>query len=198
MPGTLRMDGLRYQLFAGAAFAQQEHTGLGRRYPADMFRQRLHRYRATQQTDRSRRSASVRQTGRSLAQPSPDPIQIQRLGQIVCRPQAPGIDDSIHGRFGHHGNNGHFVETASGIKQTQTAAIAQMLSSENDIRPLECQLYGGLPKIVHRYAAYTFLPRHFPQQLAADNIFINDQQVWHTMAGKKISKMTVDTTLIYY
>ena len=141
------MNGLGHQVFAGAAFTQQQNGGAGGRYRGHLLQQIPHDRRTAQNPGGgtgtvpagvARRPCFGRPALEDLSHPVPQLEQIQRLQDVVVGPQSHGLHRGLHRPVaGHHQDTGLRIDGSHRPEQVHAGHPRHLQVGDDQVELLE-------------------------------------------------------------
>ncbi|MCY1291392.1 hypothetical protein D9M70_405780 [compost metagenome] len=189
-PRRQLVHGLRGQLLAGAAFADQQHRGLGGRHARELVIDRLHHLRTAHQPAKAAIAAQFAAQrmdfGAQLAgggqalEHGLQPCHVDRLDQVVGRAGAQRVDRAFDA--GIAGGQDHFDAGGTDlVEQLHAVAVGQAQVGDDRVRHVPAELQPGFAQAAGGSGSETFHGDDFRQRGTCVLIVIDNQDVGHTI-----------------
>jgi hypothetical protein len=186
-----RVQGLRHQLLAGAALAADEHRDACARHPRDLLVHPTHRHRAAPQRPKMARLGQLvghvghlgLQGGRfhQPRQHALQPQHVDRLDQVVRRPQAQRLHRGLHTRVSGDQHNFAVRHQLFVLEQRHATAIRQLQIDQDQVGLLQRDLAPGLVQGGGHSHRYLLVGHKQFQGHRGIDIVVNDQRMGHRL-----------------
>ena len=188
-PARELVDGARDDFLAGAAFAEQQHRGLGGRHARDLVVDLLHRGRAADQAAEAAHAAQlVAQRADLRAQLAAlrharehrlQALQVDGLGEVVGGAEAQRLDRALDARVAGDEDGLDRRAVLEVLEEVHAAAVGQPQVHQDHVGALAHELDARFGHAAGRGGGEAFLRRERREGLARVGIVVDDEDMGH-------------------